>query len=389
MLVENLNDANEATLLRLKAEAARETQTLDFKGIPHKTNEKAELAKDICAFANADGGDIVIGVSSKNYVANGIVPITSEAFDALERRYLETINSWVEPRLSVRLVPIPLTAGGYAAVVRVAPSINGPHWIRLTEEQRRFVIRNGAKTDDMTHEQVRAAFDRTATLADRATAFIDERYRKIPPATLKSGQVAPMFVVHLVPISGLAGRFSADIQAAHRDKLLLQFNDWNTLRREFNYEGLRGMSTINSLDQRLHGYLQLFRNGSFEAMRRVDMDSDAGVEECAIHALSISKFCREAVTRVFDLSIQIGLQGPAILRCALLSMQSRGFVIDHTTPPKSTRRVCVLPEVWVQDISNPGSIDTLVCSNLDVLWQAFGQPACLDYTETGVWSPRG
>lgn len=45
-------------------------RTFDFLEMPDK-NQKAkaknELRNDVCSFANADGGDLIVGISEKNY----------------------------------------------------------------------------------------------------------------------------------------------------------------------------------------------------------------------------------------------------------------------------------------------------------------------------------
>jgi predicted HTH transcriptional regulator len=84
-------ELTEAVLREACADGWPETQTLDFKwGLPGTTDEdRAEFAKDICAFANADGGDRVYGISDRNARANEIVPIQNLAPDTVRRRWFE------------------------------------------------------------------------------------------------------------------------------------------------------------------------------------------------------------------------------------------------------------------------------------------------------------
>ncbi|WP_413197574.1 helix-turn-helix domain-containing protein [Pararobbsia alpina] len=44
----------------------RESRTLDYKrDWPHSKEARAEVAKDVCAFANSLGGDLVFGADDK------------------------------------------------------------------------------------------------------------------------------------------------------------------------------------------------------------------------------------------------------------------------------------------------------------------------------------
>ena len=61
MLLSNLDEISEAYLQGLCEDRATESQTLDFKRELPATDERRELQKDVCAFTNADGGDLVYG----------------------------------------------------------------------------------------------------------------------------------------------------------------------------------------------------------------------------------------------------------------------------------------------------------------------------------------
>lgn len=60
---------------------------------------------------------------------------------------------------------------GYAMVIRVPASFDGPHRYNAT----RFVLRSGTHAMDMTYDQLRNAFGRRATIAASIKAFVAER----------------------------------------------------------------------------------------------------------------------------------------------------------------------------------------------------------------------
>jgi hypothetical protein len=281
MLQHDLGQVREQDLQQLVTDQASESTTLEFKVKPHGTadDEKAELAKDVSAMANSDGGDIVFGIAEVKYVASRLTGITGEDYDPLVRRITQTLEAKVDPRIhGVRYHKVPLASGSYALVVRVPPSYDGPHSVRQTQELRRFVFRNGVSVSDMTYQQLRAAFDRTATLLDRSRAFISGRLELIQagrtPKRLESGPVA---VVHVLPIAGLDGRHAVDLRALHDGKYARFLPQWEGGSRTFNFDGLV-IHTGGRRNDEHRGYAQIFRTGVSESATiaggtRLDPDS--------------------------------------------------------------------------------------------------------------------
>ena len=63
MLTAELDRIDEALLHQICEDRVREGQVDFKKELPSKDERgKAEFLKDVCAFANADGGDLVYGV---------------------------------------------------------------------------------------------------------------------------------------------------------------------------------------------------------------------------------------------------------------------------------------------------------------------------------------
>jgi hypothetical protein len=76
MLPDKLDAADEALLRSLCQQACPEAQTLEFKAeLPERSDRgKAEFLKDVCALANADGGDLVYGIAERDGCADSPVP---------------------------------------------------------------------------------------------------------------------------------------------------------------------------------------------------------------------------------------------------------------------------------------------------------------------------
>ena len=269
MLDKELSAINEALLREACAQRFSESQTLDFKReLPaHDDRGKHEFLKDVCALANADGGDLVYGVEEKSGVAESIVPIASETADAAKRRLGQVLDARLEPRLSgTRFHEVPLSTGGYILVVRVAPSFDGPHRY-LFNNHSKFVMRTGTHTVELSYEQLRSAFDRTATLAEHAGAF---RVRRID--AVKLGNTwrplikGPLCVLHVVPLAAMAGRVQVDITKLHNEWTGLIGSDWGCASRTPNLDGLIAYPA-GDFGEGLPDYFQVFRTGAAELVR--------------------------------------------------------------------------------------------------------------------------
>src|SRR5450631_2815298 len=137
MITTPWDDIDAATLQALCDAGESESSTLDFKRIAPKTQRDDpdnEFAKDVCAFANVNGGDLVYGVATAQDVADHLTPLSGESVDACKRRLIQVLANHVEPRIAnIRLKEVPIEAGGYALVVRVPRSFDGPHRFHVRE----------------------------------------------------------------------------------------------------------------------------------------------------------------------------------------------------------------------------------------------------------------
>ena len=94
MLLPNLDAINEAYLQGLCDDRTSESQTLEFKLSLPVISEKYELQKDLCALANADGGDLVYGIAqAAPGVASKVMPLPIASLDAARRRIVQSRDS--------------------------------------------------------------------------------------------------------------------------------------------------------------------------------------------------------------------------------------------------------------------------------------------------------
>ena len=389
MLALNL-DTVTADLLRSVCDGKwPESISLEFKRDAPGTSDrdKQELLKDVCAFANAEGGDILFGIEEVEGTASGLAPITSERADALMRRISQTVEAGLEPRvLGVQMHRVDV-ASGYVLVLRIPPSFQGPHGIKVNTS-RRFVMRSGTTKSDLTFEQLRMAFDRTASLAERARAFIARRnellsLRKSPKPLI----LGPIRALHFVPIGALSGRQSIDLQALHGQPFTrLLESDWGGGSRIFNLDGLV-VYPGGAPEHGHYGYVQAFRNGAFEA---ASLGGDpyqqcpTAPEKLVVWSQDMGKWFRERSSTILSLAKDFGLSGPAVVSFSMLHVgeyelqtdafhRRRGFA-------RPDRPHLIAPEVWIDNLES-AKVDDFARPLLDTLWQGFGMERCMDYEQ--------
>ncbi len=396
MLLETLDRVSADLLRKLCDDRCPESDTLDFKReLPGGLDkDKHELLKDVCSLANTDGGDLVYGVEEKAGAASALVPLTGESADAARRRISQILDAGLEPRVQgLRLHHVEVT-GGYVLILRVPASFDGPHCVR-TNNNRRFVMRNGTSATDLTFDQLRAAFDRTATLAERARRFIARRLQLvIDHKTPKPLLVGPLWVVHLVPVAGLAGRQTVDLNALY-SKDFTQFlgDDWGGGSRTFNLDGL--VVHPGRQDDGYYAYNHIFRIGAMEGVSLGGVKRQmqpGGAERSIVWSLDMTKFFRSSILNFMQSAKHWGFAGPAVLSIAVLHVEGYelgiGDVFRRFSQAVSDRPHLVLPEVWIENLET-ADVDEAVRPLMDMLWQAFGVQRCLDFdATTGAYSPR-
>lgn len=105
--------------IRLGEDSAFEFKRIAFKGGKLVEPNPDSLADELAAFANASGGNVVLGVDDKT---REVVGVERERIDLLDQRLANIAMQAVVPPLAIqtRLVELPDSAGNLKAVVNVS-----------------------------------------------------------------------------------------------------------------------------------------------------------------------------------------------------------------------------------------------------------------------------
>ena len=130
-------------LQALVDEAADETLTLEFKASPaltRESNDVDEMCRDVTAFANAAGGQIIYGIE-QNYKTQKAEEVDIGITDSkITREWVEQIlNSKIQPRMTgIKIERFPVSKDGFAIVITIPATQSGPHQAPDKKYYRRF-----------------------------------------------------------------------------------------------------------------------------------------------------------------------------------------------------------------------------------------------------------
>jgi len=134
-----------------------ESTTLEYKASPavDKSN-KEEIAKDISAMANAEGGQFVYGMTEANNLPAGLdAGVNPKPYDGLW--FEQVIQQNVTPKIEgLKILLIPLAGGNNAIVVTVPQSTTVHQVVKTGLYHRRRNFRN----DIMPDYEIREAMNR-------------------------------------------------------------------------------------------------------------------------------------------------------------------------------------------------------------------------------------
>jgi hypothetical protein len=387
--IEKITEADLQTLIDV---GEQESQTLEFKrNLPDTDNSsKQEFCADVCAMANASGGDLILGIDENGEAKAAAFSPSAENPDTAQRRLQQIIESGVEPRipgLQARAVSV---GGGCILVVRVPKSWIGPHWVKAT---RRFVVREGARKRPLDIPEIRSAFLRSEGQAAKIRNFRADRIGNIltqnTPLPLRKG---PVGVLHIVPTQPSSPNFNLDplmfrVDGEHRLPLLSIGAPGVDFR--INLDGALQFRPVR--EEGTGAYTLVFRDGQVEAVRVFtgQMQDGAPIIPSAMFEQELLEFYEHMTREMRLLSLgppfavlySLLHVGAAILHQESMQAWSLGEFAERTFD----RDLVLLPEVVIEQ-EEPAQV--ALRPILDLVWQSTGYACSPNYDTHGNWHPR-
>ena len=383
MIDKPLAAITEVDLQALIESGRMEDRTLDYKAelALRSESEKRDFANDIAAFANRDGGDLVVGISDEDGRPVGLVLGPIHEVDVERQRIVSVLSSLLEPRVpDVQVHAVSVSTGCFAVVIRVAQSWLAPHMFR-GDGLWRFYLRESGQKVPMDVTQIRDSFLRSGSLRERTRRFVDSRVGAIlagdTPVSLKQGM---SLSVHLTPSSIGIPAAEIAIQNLRRDYLTLFAPFMANPDYRFNIDGFVSYRVLSDETRRTTVYCQIFRDGSVEAVT-----SAIDVDPTQVNPDRIEKFLVDGCGNLLDYLLGNGQSLPYLISTTLFHVRGAGYFLSRYDRPSPNevfdRDVVRVPEVLIDRVDVP--TDIYLRPVFDALWQAAGHPACPRYGPSG------
>ena len=374
----------EKDLLDLIETKSPESKNLEYKRqLPDNSESgKIKFLKGVTAFANTVGGDLIYGIEASEGIPVRILPLQLDSMDQTQQRLESLLSNSVEPRLAgIEMLPVPLSSGGFALVVRVKQSWASPHRVSYGGHAH-FYARNSAGVYPMDVFELRQSFNAGEVVSRRVREFRAARLAMIEageaPAFLLDGI---RFVLHLIPLSAVVGLNDISI-STDRDGFRQFFPPdakfWNF---RFNLDGRLTYAESHSGASR--AYTQLFRTGAIEALFITEPRDDDRKIFYPWYEESIVDAARGYIRGLHE----IGESGPMYAAIALID--AKGYQLNSDGNMRLfaehpiDKSVLVLPEVFVEDDNQDPAI--FLKPIFDMVWNASGFQRSFNYDADGNW----
>ena len=359
----------------------REGVGLEYKAQLNVSNDeqKKEFLADISSLANAKGGFVLFGVEEERDaegrptgVPHKIIGVESASIDSDLLRIENIARDGIEPRIvGLRFRPITVTSGRELILAYVPLSLSGPHIVKYKGASR-FFSRNSVGKYPLAYSEIRDAFLRADERIQRVRSFRMERIAKLVAG---EGMVSlggnPLIVVHLLPlVDATVGAVAAKAENVNP----IYSRGWNT---KLNFEGALSYSELPT-------YVQIFRNGAIEAVAAHLIRKESET----IPSFTYEDEIRQAVPRFLSAQIRLGVQFPVAFCFSLIGVKGKRLAVPQNYwegPPPIPRNDLIIGETLLEA---PGDLKLALKMAFDLVWQASGWEASINFEANGDWKPK-
>lgn len=201
-------DLNEENLKTIVEKKIPEGLYFDYKSNLSRKSEKEakrEFLKDVTAFANSHGGNILIGVKepTPNLTVNQQI-VGIDNGDKIAQNLERVTSTSIDPRISgLRIVPVPLSNGKYCILVHIPPSLSRPHMVQH-QGHFTFYMRHTESSFIMTTHQIRESVLSSFSAEAKAKQYMEEKERDVRLYEIKEH---PLILLQAIPLISLEKRW--------------------------------------------------------------------------------------------------------------------------------------------------------------------------------------
>jgi hypothetical protein len=400
MIERELKDISEADLQKLITDPVREGKSIEFKSeLNLKTDDaKRKFLASIASFANAAGGDFVIGIKTDDADKGrpaSIQPLTNFNPDADILMLRDIIRAHIEPKVfTVEYKDVNVT-GGHVLVIRIRKTWVGAHMVTYNNDFR-FYTRDLAGRRPMDVPEIRSAFLLAETTVEKINRFRLERLANVLAAeTPYPLDGTAIIVIHICPLRSFEPGFQCDLSSLREAPVALPpiyaagWSHSDDFDGFFTYAGdIKGKTT---------GYCFMFRNGCFEAADTLLLSPRDG--KTFFPSTAYEQRILEAVPRWFHALKHVGAEPPVMVMLSLLGVNGYWMYTDPGVGWYGARTInrdqLLVPGVLVESLDleatsrkTSHNVFDLMRPMFDSIWNACGYPRSINFDGDGNWKPR-
>ena len=387
MILKKLEEITPEDLDLLKENEVLESKTIEYKKELHldTSKQKIEFLRDVSSFANASGGDLIIGIEEQDGFPSGIVGIQKDILDVMMGKIEGLLRDCTEPRVDVNIREVPLLDSKSVLIIRIPKSWKSPHRVLMKDYTFNSRNSNGKYQLDVT--EIRNSFNLTDNFTNRVKSFRENRLSKInaneTPISLNNEAKT---IVHLVPINAFNLGQNYEINRVNG-------SDLNLIRgfaseQRYNIDGILSYSGDPSVSL---GYVQLFKNGIIESVDgrlTRSTSEDRKFIPSAIYESSLIKAIKNYLDILNNLNVEtpifvfislVGIKGYKMAAIRnISSFEEDNYIID--------RNILLPPESLIENYEE--EIEKSLKNCFDSIWNACGYSSSQNYDAEGNWHPR-
>lgn len=350
--------------------------------------KRLQFLGSLSAFANAAGGDILIGVKADNGLPVDLPGLDPAEIDSEVLRIRQVVGTSIEPHLGLHFHTVPLLSGRRVLIIRIPRSWTAPHGIEQNGHFH-FFQRHAAGRSPMTISELRTAYTLSGSIIEQTKRFRAERLATITAAEGPWGYLdKPLCVFHIVPFAGMADAVHIDVSAIQNLRKLSPLpagQDGFIQQGDVRYN-LDGVVMRQGIDW----HTQLFRNGCLEYATTAFFEQNKSPHylDAWLYQVDVVK----VLSRFSALQQALSVAPPVTLLLSILNAAnfhlriSEGWPLHGVavTSHQIDRNQIFLPELVLSDFG--ADLVTALKPVFACLWNAAGEKQCGFYRSGGAWN---
>lgn len=315
-------------LEKLIKDEVTENKYVEYKLKVHLKGEgRINFLSEICAFANSNGGDLIIGIkeNSSTGAAQSIEGIPVKNIDQYKLQLQNIIRSNVQPSIDLEMKEIKVNTSTYVLIIRVKEGNNKPYMINL---RNGFYYRDVAGKRPMSFSEIRNSFVSAHEVKRKMISFIKRRIREVGENKSPIGdfKANPKVIMHILPIKSFKGEryniFELNEEAIFKRLLLLHHEILQPCKRWLS----DGFVLYGNPDN-VQSYVKVYESGVIEVVSKILWDnSPYNLEKCLLTFKNEKEIIKCLGDSYLPFLKEMGVDLPYVLFISILN--AKGFYLD-------------------------------------------------------------